>query len=323
MDLQTDGEGNFYYAKGARHGKVAVVPQQGTLLRVSRDGRRTDILATGFRAPNGVCVNPDGTFFLTDQEGFWTPKNRINWVKPGRFYGNIWGYHDITDTSDGAMEPPVVWITNAVDRSPAEVVRVEGPAWGPLRGQLLNLSYGEGKIYIIPHEQVGERMQGGVCPLPIKTLPTGVMRGRFHPLDGQLYACGMFAWAGNREQSGGFYRIRATGKPAFLPVGLSAERAGIAITFSDRLDPEAASDSANYAVKTWGLERSRAYGSKHIDEHPSIIRKATLRNDGRTVSLEIPGIAPTWCMEIKYSIKGASGEPIDGAINNTIHALRD
>ena len=26
---------------------------------------RTDILATGFRAPNGVCVNPDGTFFLT------------------------------------------------------------------------------------------------------------------------------------------------------------------------------------------------------------------------------------------------------------------
>ena len=45
------------------------MPQHGTLLQVSKDGSKTDILATGFRAPNGVCVNPDGTFFLTDQEG--------------------------------------------------------------------------------------------------------------------------------------------------------------------------------------------------------------------------------------------------------------
>ena len=74
MGLQTDADGNFYYAKAARHGMTALVPQHGTLLRVSRDGCRTEILATGFRAPNGVCVNPDGTFFLTDQEGFWLPR---------------------------------------------------------------------------------------------------------------------------------------------------------------------------------------------------------------------------------------------------------
>ena len=84
MDLQTDAEGNFYYAKAARHGLPALVPHHGTLLKVSKDGSRTEILATGFRAPNGVCLNPDGTFFLSDQEGFWTPKNRINWVKRRR-----------------------------------------------------------------------------------------------------------------------------------------------------------------------------------------------------------------------------------------------
>ena len=32
MDLQTDAEGNFYYAKAARHGLPAVVPHHGTLL---------------------------------------------------------------------------------------------------------------------------------------------------------------------------------------------------------------------------------------------------------------------------------------------------
>ena len=46
------------------------------------------------------------------------------------------------------------------------------------------------------------------------------MRGRFHPSNGQFYACGLFAWAGDRTQPGGFYRLRATGKPMFVPVEL-------------------------------------------------------------------------------------------------------
>ena len=98
MGLQTDAAGNFYYAKSGRHALDPVVPHHGTLLRVSADGSRTDILATGFRAANGVCLNEDGTFFVTDQEGFWTPKNRINRVKTGGFYGNMFGYTDVTDT---------------------------------------------------------------------------------------------------------------------------------------------------------------------------------------------------------------------------------
>jgi hypothetical protein len=80
MGLQTDAEGNFYYAKSGRHALEAVVPQHGTLLQVSADGSQTRILANGFRAANGVCLNPDGSFLVTDQEGFWNPKNRINWV---------------------------------------------------------------------------------------------------------------------------------------------------------------------------------------------------------------------------------------------------
>ena len=92
MGLQTDAAGNFYYAKGARHALPALVPQHGTLLRVSADGSRTDILANGFRAPNGVCLNPDGTWFVTDQEGHWTPKNRINLITPaGGFYREFLG----------------------------------------------------------------------------------------------------------------------------------------------------------------------------------------------------------------------------------------
>ncbi len=144
MGLQTDAQGNFYYAKSARHALPAIVPQHGTLLRVSADGLRTDILASGFRAANGVCLNPDGTFFVTDQEGHWTPKNRINLVHgkgPTEFFGNMFGYHDVTDESDAAMQQPLCWITNAFDRSPSELLWVPKDAkWGPLNGSLLNLS---------------------------------------------------------------------------------------------------------------------------------------------------------------------------------------
>jgi putative heme-binding domain-containing protein len=323
MGLQTDAEGNFYYAKAARHGLPAVVRHHGTLLRVSRDGSRTDILATGFRAPNGVCVNPDGTFFLTDQEGFWLPKNRINWVTPGSFHGNMWGYHNVTDTSDAAMEPPLCWITNSFDRSPGEIVRVEGNGWGPLRGSLLNLSYGYGKIFIVPCEKVGEKMQGGVATLPIPQFPTGIMRGRFHPVDGQLFTCGMYAWAGNQTQPGGFYRVRYTGKPIYVPVGLSARRDGIAITFTGALDRSVAAQASRYSVRVWGLKRTENYGSEHIGERSLSVHSATLSEDGRTVLLAIPKLAPMWCMAITYSIRAVDGSEVAGEINNTIHQLGD
>ncbi len=307
----------------------AVVPHHGTLLKVSKDGSQTEILATGFRAANGVCLNPDGSFVVTDQEGFWNPKNRINWVTLSddgepKFYGNMFGYHDVTDSSDKAMEQPLCWITNAFDRSPAELLWVDSKAWGPLDGTLLNLSYGYGKIYVVPHEQVQGQMQGGMCELPLPQFPTGIMRGRFNPRDQQLYACGMFAWGSSQEQQeGGFYRIRYTGKPVYLPIGLQAKRAGIELAFSGLLDPVIAASADNYAVKVWSLKRSADYGSKHFDEHQVSVSKATLSADGKSVHLTIPDLTPTWCMEIKYSLKGKLGEPIEGVIHNTIHSLGD
>jgi hypothetical protein len=321
MGLQTDQAGNFYYAKSARHALPALVPHHGTLLRVTKDGSRTEIVANGFRAANGVCVNDDGTFFVTDQEGHWTPKNRINLVKPGGFYGNFMGYHDRTSSADSEMEQPLVWITNEMDRSPGEVVRVTSDRWGPLNGALLNLSYGTGKIYLVPHEQVGEQMQGGVVTLPIPDLPTGVMRGRFHPATGDLYACGLFAWAGNRTADGGFYRIRRTGRAMHLPMDVRARTGALELRFTDPLERASAERTENYALKIWGLKRTADYGSKHHNEMPLKIDNATLSDDGRTVRLAVPELRPTWCMETKYTLRGTKGEEVSQRLHHTIHKL--
>ena len=86
------------------------MPHHGTLIKVSEGGVKSEILANGFRAANGVCQNPDGTFIVTDQEGHWNPMNRINWVKRGGFYGNMYSYGASEDSSDTAMEQPLCWV---------------------------------------------------------------------------------------------------------------------------------------------------------------------------------------------------------------------
>ncbi|MEJ6578958.1 MAG: c-type cytochrome [Akkermansiaceae bacterium] len=322
MGLQRDDEGNFYYAKSARHAKTALVAHHGTLLKVSANGRETEIVATGFRAANGVCLNPDGSFIVTDQEGHWNPKNRINWVTKGGFYGNMFGYHNVTDESDSAMDPPLCWITNKFDRSPGELMWVpEKAQWGGLNGSLLNLSYGMGRIFAVPHEKLADgRVQGGMISLGMD-FPTGIMRGRFHPEEGQLYALGMFAWAGNKQQDGAFYRIRKTGEPATLPIGLKAVKEGMVLTFTDKLDAASAKTAANYQVKVWGLKRTKNYGSKHYDERALEVEDVELLEDGKSVLIRLPGVAPTWCMEIEYRLKGGDGNEVHGVINNTVHVV--
>jgi hypothetical protein len=321
MGLQADKEGNLYYAKSARHAREALVPQHGTLIKVSKDGLKTEIIATGFRAANGVCLNPDGTFIVTDQEGHWNPMNRINWVKKGGFYGNMFGYNPPADSTEKGMELPLVWVDRDRDQSPSELLWVDSKKWGPLNGKLLNFSYGYGKIFVVPYEKVGDQVQGGIFELPIPRFSTGVMRGRFNPGDGQLYLCGLSAWGSTQPQLGGLYRIRKVDQPMHIPIGIKASTQGIELSFTDELDQVSVNQIANYTVKTWDLLRSRKYGSKHYNDQTLTVTKAVLGKDKKSIQLTIPDIKPTWGMEIQYRIKVEDGKDLEGLIQNTIHQL--
>ena len=324
MGLQTDDAGNFYYAKSGRHARTSLVPQHGTLIRVSADGGESEIIANGFRAANGVLLNPDGSFIVTDQEGFWNPMNRINWVNEGDFNGNMWGYNPPADSSDEAMTQPLLWVDQKYDRSPAELLWAESDRWGPLDGSLLSLSYGYGKIFVVIPQMFGDIRQAGMVELPIPQFPTGIMRGRFNPKDGQLYALGMSAWATNQMiQVGGLYRVRYTGQDLHLPVELKALTAGVQLTFAAALDKASAENPDNYTVTTWELKRTRNYGSKRYDTRELPIENVVLDSDGKTLLIRLPDIQPTWVMEIKYAIKGSDGKDVEGVMQNTIYELEE
>jgi glucose/arabinose dehydrogenase len=326
MGLQADAEGNLYYAKAARHALKPVVPQHGTLIKVSADGARSEIVCNGFRAPNGVGLGPRGELVASDQEGHWIPANRINLLRAGGFYGNQWSYHEGKDPE--TYDPPIVWLPPKVDRSPAEQLWVSSDAWGPFKGSLLSTSYGTGRLFLIPYEVADGVPQGAAVAFPLR-FPTGVMRGRFHPGDGQLYLCGLVGWSSDSSVEGGLYRVRYTGKPVRMPLAVHAAKDSIELTFTSPLDRGSAEDVESWSIRQWNYRWTGNYGSKAYKpsqpdrqgEDEVEVRKVELRGD-RTVVLAIPDLKPVMQMEIGYSLRGADGALIKDRIWLTLNGVR-
>jgi len=337
VGLETDDGGNFYYAKGAGHDFDARVPQHGTILRVAADGSGTEIIANGFRAPNGLVVNPDGSVIVTDQEGHWIPENRINWVEPGTFHGYMRAWREPDRDPDDFVQP-VTWIHHDVDRSPSAPVWVQSDRWGALDESLIYLSYGNGKMFLVLFDQAfarGEFPEGGgpprqaaVTELPVTAAPTGLIRGRFNPADDHLYVCGLFAWAGDRTQPGGFYRVRRTDEPLRIPMAYETARDGIVVRFTTALDPDAAADPGNYSMRIWQYVRQASYGSEDyrvldegVGEDVLAVPSATLSGDGRSVFIEIPEILPVQQYHLEMNLRSADGDRIREFVHGTIHEL--
>ena len=92
------------------------------------------------------------------------------------------------------------------------------------------------------------------------------------------------------------------------------------MTFSDPLDPASVKPDT-FALKVWSLKRNANYGSNHHDEHPLEITGARLSADARTVTLDIPTLAPTQCYELKVSLQTPDGTAFTRSLHGTIHQL--
>ena len=312
--LERDAKGNFYFA------------DPDGLHRVAADGSASETIATGWRHPNGLSVGPDGTITVAPQEGEWTPASAIFEVKPGGYYG-CKGPRRAPGRPLG-YDPPLCWIPRLLDNSTGSQVWVTSDRWGPLRGKLLNLSFGRSSMQLVLREKVGGVAQGGVVPTRLH-FSSGAVRARFRPQDGQLYVAGMRGWVTSAVRDGCLQRVRYTGGKVLWPVGLNVHADGVRIAFAVRLDRKIAADPDAYALERWNYRYSKTYGSKEysvaypdkIGHDPMEARSAQVSEDGRSVFLEIPNLRPAHQVRIRYGLKGAAGETIRGQIAHTIHAL--
>ena len=325
--LQIGPDGSLYYIKAARHAKLPVHPRHGTLIRVDADGRGSEVVASGFRAPNGVAVDADGIAWGSDQEGHWMPANRINRIEPGSFHGNNWSGSRLGLEPLDSYEPPLLWIHPTVDRSPAAQLRVPDGVWGELAGRLLGVSYGTGEVYLILEDKVDGEHQGAFVPLPI-TLPTGLMRGRFHPTDGSLYVAGLFGWSSDQTDPGGFYRIRRSETPLAIPTRVHAVEDGLEIDFSRTVTTKASALADAFDLEGWNYRWSSDYGSPQLDVRtgePGIttfdVESVTRSVDGRTLRLRIPGMTPAMQMHLDWRLDFEGIGEQASFVHFTVHRL--
>ena len=356
FDLQTDAEGNFYFSKGAPvlsggRGFSELTEHNGSILKVSSDGKTLTRMASGLRAPGGLGVGPNGELTTGENEGSYVPRCKITWSKPdgSSFHGVVpseWNKKKFIRTLPGTptdYERPLCWLPYSVDNSSGSQFWVPAnSSWKNHAGQMLHLSYGKSSIYRTLIDEVGGQVQGGVYRLPIE-LTTANMRGRFHPETGHLYAIGFRGWQTNGGT--GFQRIRFLSDEKPVPLKLQAFENGLKVEFSTSLDPLVASDPRRYAVSKWDYVWGPQYGSGRfsIDEPDPAARKnalvepskgsvnqidavevcaARLLEDGKSVFLYIPGMTPAMQMEIRMDLADAAKKEFKETIWNTVHNLR-
>jgi hypothetical protein len=329
FDLQADSRGNFWFLTDG-NGVPTNIPMYASVIKVAYDGSKAEVVATGLRAANGGGMGPNDQFVCGDNQGNWTPVCRINWVKPGGFYGfnntpNIATKEDIAKERK-SYDVPLCWIPYDKDNSTGSQVLVTGGKWGPLEGRLLSTSYGKARLFECVWEESEGFIQGGTVELPLN-FESGIMRLRFNPADGQLYVCGMKGWETNASRDGCLQRVRYTGKQLCLPADLHIQKDAIAITFTCPLDPKTANDEQSFGIDQYNYRWTGKYGSeKYKVSNPNQIgsdevevKSARLQPDGKTVILAVPGLRPVMQMSIQIHLNALDGTAIECELDNTIN----
>ena len=344
--LETDTEGNFYFAKGSpvRQGGRnfdKILEHNGTFLKLTPDGSTLSVVATGLRAPGGMAVGPKGELTTGENEGTWQPCCKINYFTKAQRPVFL-GTEQVRQGLSKEFHEPLCYLPMKVDNSSGSQAWVpEKAKIGLKTGELLHLSYGQSSLYrVLTQELTNGQMQGGVIKLPIK-LSSSAQRAEFHD-DGSMYVCGMRGWQTNAAAEAGIQRVRHNpGQLLGLPEAMSVSGNQLSLTFDSQLDQELATDPESFAIKRWKYIRGPQYGSGHFSidapdqaaeenalkqaskshrKQDSVeVTSAALGKDGRTITLTIPSLKPAQQMQIAYDLESDEGKVLIGTIYSTIH----
>jgi azurin len=283
--LDSDGPGRFYFASG----------NQG-VCKTFFGSPTVEVLAKGFRNPNGIGLSADGTITTSVQEGDWTPASAICQITtPGLHYG-------AGGPKNGQPpEPPLLYMPRGEDNSSGGQCFVTGDAWSSLRGDgnLVHLSPGSGSAFLVMRQKVDDRWQGAAMRIS-GGFDSGAQAGRFHPIDGQFYATGMTGWGSYTPMDGCFQRVRFTGGKTPVPIAFEARDNGVLLRFNQPLDASFVAKAASHFAQCWNYRYSAAYGSPEFSvrypetpgHDPLEIRSAQVLDAGRALFLEIPQLVP-------------------------------
>jgi cytochrome c2/glucose/arabinose dehydrogenase len=318
--------GEFVIAKGGQEA-TTIGKHNGSVLRVSADGRTATVLGYGFRQPQiGVNVRT-GLVTASDQQGHYIPSTPLHIVRDRQFYGFL------SDKLPREVYPapiaePLTWIPHAVNASAMSQVWLFDAKMGPLTDGLVHVGFNNPELFRVMLNNRGTRPQAAVVSIT-RAFEFPPANGSVNPADGQLYLAGLqvLGWGSTAPRLAGLGRVRYTGATSTLPSEIVPMDKGLLLRFDSPLDAKRAADPRSYAVTSWHYVRTYRYGSPQLkaDGTPGVDRlvpsSAYISKDGRSVFIGLPGIKPVMQMRVGWTLATADGTVFQESASFTPYEL--
>ncbi len=303
-------DGSFVIAKGGiamnTFGK-----HNGSVLRVSPDGKSSTVVGWGFREPF-IGVHPvTGLVTASDQQGHYVPSTPLDIVRDNQFYGFL-SVLSPREQYPAPIADPLTWIPYPVNASGAGQVWLVNAKMGPLNDALIHLGYFRPEVFVVVTHHRASRPQAAVMSVT-RDLEFAPLNGAVNPKDGQLYLTGFQIFGSNAKQVSGLARLRYTGAQSAFPREVVAMDQGVLLRFDTPLDAKAATDPANFSADRWNYRRTFNYGSPHFKmngekgQDSMTPSSAYVSRDGRSVFIGIPDMKPVMQMRLGWAVSTREG----------------
>ena len=317
LGVTLDTDGNVYFGLGTPDYSNAyrlkdgtprydIQGERGTVLKLSPDRKRREVVATGIRFPYALRFNRHGDLFATDQEGeTWlpggNPLDELNHVVPGRHYG-FPPRHEayLPGVID---EPPVVAFGPQHQSTCGLMFNEEKEGWksfGPAswEGDAFVAGFSRGKLWRVrlvktPHGYVGRRtpfVASSMMVADVAVSPSGALYLTCHS--------GPPDWGSGPQGEGRLFRITHDDPDAPQPVAAwAAGPMEARVAFDRPLDPKVASAVVDGSVAFGEHVRAADRFEAHKPPYKAVKRQreaprgtlrvtsASLVDGGRTLAL--------------------------------------
>jgi cytochrome c2 len=318
--------GEFVIAKGGQEA-TTIGKHNGSVLRLSADGRSSTLLGHGLRQPQ-ISVHPQtGLVIASDQQGHYIPSTPLHIVRDDQFYGFL---SDILpkEVYPAPIAAPLTWIPHDVNASAMSGVWMLESRMGPLDNGFVHIAYNRPEVFRVLLDLERPVPQAAVVSLT-SAFDYPPLNGAVNPADGQLYIAGfqIIGWGTTATRLAGLGRVRYTGAPVTAPRQVTPMREGVLLRFDIVLDATAAADVAGYEAATWQYKRTFQYGSPNYKADgttgidPLVPSHAYVSADGRGVFIAIPDMRPVMQLRIGWKVRARDGRSVAGQAYTTPYAL--
>ena len=196
--LRLAPRGEFVIAKGGQEA-TTIGKHNGSVLRISADGRQATVLGYGFRQPE-ISVNiRTGLVIASDQQGNYIPSTPLHIVRDKQFYGFL------SDKLPREVYPapiadPITWIPHATNASAMSQVWLFDARMGPLNDGLVHIGFNGPELFRVLLNNRAAKPQAAVVSVT-HAFDFPLLNGSVNPADGQLYIAGfqIIGWGRRRR----------------------------------------------------------------------------------------------------------------------------